>query len=101
MSDPTPVPVKITIDEATAQGHYINFANILHNPTEFVIDFGRVVPGRPDVKIVCRILTTPYHVKQISQALAQNIQVYERHFGEIRSDFPAPVPASEEGNRTN
>ena len=101
MSDPKPVPVKFTIDESTAQGHYVNFANILHNPTEFVIDFGRVVPGRPDVKVVCRILTTPYHVKQIAQALMQNIQVYERNYGEIRSDFPAPVSVAAEGNRTN
>jgi hypothetical protein len=101
MSDPTPVPVKITIDEATAQGQYVNFANILHNPTEFVIDFGRVVPGRPDVKIISRILTTPYHVKQIAQALAQNIQVYERHYGEIRAEFPNPTPAAEGGQQTN
>ena len=94
MNDTKPVPVKVTIDEATAEGQYVNFANILHNPTEFVIDFGRVVPGRPDVKVMSRILTTPYHVKQIAQALMQNIQVYERTFGEIRSDFPAPIAAA-------
>ena len=93
MSDAKPVPVKVTIDEATAEGHYVNFANILHNPTEFVIDFGRIVPGRPDVKMMSRILTTPYHAKQIAQALVQNIQVYEKSFGEIRSDFPAPLAA--------
>ena len=46
MTDEKPVPVKVTIDETTAEGHYVNFANILHNPTEFVLDFGRVVPGR-------------------------------------------------------
>ena len=44
--------MKVTIDEATAGGLYANFANILHNPTEFVFDFGRVVPGRADVKVV-------------------------------------------------
>lgn len=101
MSDPKPVQVKVTIDEATAEGHYVNFANILHNPTEFVIDFGRVVPGRPDVKVMSRILTTPYHAKQIAQALVQNIQVYERSFGEIRSDFPAPVVVTGTGEPTN
>src|SRR5215475_13640206 len=66
MSENKPVSVKLTIDEATAQGHYVNFANILHNPTEFVLDFGRVVPGRADAKILARILTTPYHAKQLS-----------------------------------
>jgi len=91
MTDSKPVPVKVTIDEATAEGHYANFANILHNPTEFVFDFGRVVPGRGDVKIVSRILTTPFHARQLLRALQQNIEVYERQYGPIRSDFQAPV----------
>jgi hypothetical protein len=92
MSDPKPQPVKITIDEATAEGHYVNFANILHNPTEFVLDFGRVVPGRADVKVLSRILTTPFHAKQLLRALQQNIDMYERSYGEIRADFPQPTP---------
>jgi hypothetical protein len=89
MSDNKPVSVKVTIDEATADGQYVNFANILHNPTEFVIDFGRVVPGRPDVKIMSRIMTTPFHAKQLARALQQNVDIYERTYGEIRADFPA------------
>ncbi|MEX0880812.1 MAG: DUF3467 domain-containing protein [Thermoanaerobaculia bacterium] len=91
MTDPKQVPVKVTIDEATAEGHYVNFANILHNPTEFVLDFGRAVPGRPDVKVMSRVLTTPYHAKQLLRALQQNVELYERSYGEIRSDFQAPV----------
>ena len=91
MTDEKPVPVKVTIDEATAEGHYANFANILHNPTEFVLDFGRVVPGRADVKVVSRILTTPYHARQLLRALQQNIELYERNYGPIRSDFQAPT----------
>ena len=90
MTEAKPVPVKVTIDEATAEGHYANFANILHNPTEFVLDFGRVVPGRPDVKVVSRILTTPFHARQLLRALQQNIELYERNYGPIRSDFQAP-----------
>ncbi|HEY3203467.1 MAG TPA: DUF3467 domain-containing protein [Thermoanaerobaculia bacterium] len=91
MSESKPVPVKITIDEATAEGHYVNFANILHNPTEFVFDFGRAVPGRTDVKVMCRMLTTPFHAKQLLRALQQNVDLYERHYGEIRSDFQTPL----------
>jgi hypothetical protein len=88
MSDSKPMPVKVTIDDATADGQYINFANILHNPTEFVLDFGRVVPGRTEVKVMTRVLTTPYHAKQLARALQQNIEIYERNYGEIRADFP-------------
>jgi len=99
MSDIKPAPLKVTIDEATAEGRYINFANILHNPTEFVLDFGRVVPGRSDVKVLCRILTTPFHAKQLLRALQQNIEIYERNFGEIRADYPQP--ATETPDSTN
>jgi len=93
MADAKPLSLQVSIDDATAEGHYVNFANILHNPTEFVIDFGRVVPGRNDVKVKCRVLTTPFHAKQLLRALQQNIEIYERNYGEIRSEFAAPQPA--------
>ena len=100
MSDPKPAAVKITMDEAIAEGQYANFANILHNPTEFVLDFGRVVPGRGDVKVVSRILTTPFHARQLLRALQQNIELYERQYGPIRSDFQPPA-ADTTDTRTN
>jgi hypothetical protein len=90
MADAKPVSLQVSIDDTTAQGHYVNFANILHNPTEFVLDFGRVVPGRADVKVLSRVLTTPFHAKQLLRALQQNIDIYERNYGEIRSEFAAP-----------
>jgi len=96
MTEPKPLPLKVTIDETTAQGHYANFANILHSPTEFVLDFGRVVPGRADVKIVCRVLTTPFHAKQLARALQQNIEIYERNYGEIRAEFPPALTETPE-----
>jgi len=91
MTDDKPVPVKVTLDDATAEGHYANFANILHNPTEFVLDFGRIVPGRSDVKVMSRVITTPFHARQLLRALEQNIELYERTYGPIRSDFQTPV----------
>src|SRR5215469_7002957 len=93
MKDAKPVTFQVSIDDVTAQGRYVNFANILHNPTEFVLDFGRVVPGRADVKVLSRVLTTPFHAKQLLRALQQNIDIYERNYGEIRSEFAAPQPA--------
>jgi hypothetical protein len=99
MTDPKTGSFQVSIDDATAEGQYVNFANILHNPTEFVIDFGRVVPGRTDVKVMSRVLTTPFHAKQFLRALQQNIDLYERSYGEIRVDFPAPT--SEETDTAN
>jgi hypothetical protein len=95
MEQEKPVEFKMTIDEPTSAGHYVNFANILHNPTEFVVDFGRIVPGRPDVKILSRILTTPVHAKQLLKALAQNIALYEQQFGPIPEVSASAAPSGD------
>ncbi|HWW61458.1 MAG TPA: DUF3467 domain-containing protein [Thermoanaerobaculia bacterium] len=78
--------IRITLDEAIAHGEYVNFANIIQSPSEFVIDLGRIVPGRNDVKIYSRVIMTPLHAKQLLEALAQNIALFEQKFGEIRGD---------------
>jgi uncharacterized protein DUF3467 len=79
--------LQFTMDESVANGVYVNFANIIHNPAEFVLDFGRVVPGRAEVRVLSRVMTTPIHAKQLLDALAQNIAMYEKSFGAIRTDF--------------
>lgn len=89
--------IRITLDDAVAQGEYINFANIIHSPSEFVIDLGRIVPGRPDVKVYSRVIMTPLHTKQLLEALAHNLSLYESKFGEIRVDG-ASFPVSEPSN---
>jgi hypothetical protein len=101
-SDPpaTPATLQFTMDENVANGAYVNFANIIHNPAEFVFDFGRLVPGRPEVRVLSRILTSPIHAKQFLEALAQNIAMYEKSFGQIRTDFD-PARADREGVRPN
>ena len=76
--------IRITLDDAISQGEYVNFANIIHSPSEFVIDLGRMVPGRNDVKIYSRVIMTPLHAKQFLEALAQNISMFEQKFGAIR-----------------
>src|SRR4051812_47433243 len=81
-----PQSVQFTIDEAVANGVYVNFANIIHNPAEFVIDFGRIVPGRNDVRVLSRVLTSPIHAKQLLNALAQNVALYEKTYGPIKTD---------------
>ena len=91
--DPQPQTLQFTMDESVANGVYVNFANIIHNPAEFVFDFGRLVPGRAEVRVLSRVLTTPIHAKQFLDALAQNIAVYEKNFGPIRTDFQAPEAA--------
>jgi Protein of unknown function (DUF3467) len=90
--------IRITIDDNVAQGEYVNFANIIHSPSEFVIDLGRVVPGRPDVKIYSRVILTPLHAKQFLEALAHNIGLFEQKFGEIHGDPAARFAGDEPSN---
>ena len=85
-----PPSLQFSMDDSVASGVYANFVNIIHNPAEFVFDFARSVPGRADVRILSRVLTTPVHAKQLLNALAQNIAVYEKNFGPIRVDFEPP-----------
>ena len=90
--------IRIVLDENIAQGEYVNFANIIHSPSEFVIDLGRVVPGRNDVKIYSRVILTPLHAKQLLEALGHNIGLFEQKFGEIRGDSGAQQFSNEPSN---
>ena len=96
-----PPALQFSMDDAVANGVYANFVNIIHNPAEFVFDFARAVPGRGDVRILSRILTTPVHAKQFLNALAQNIALYEKSFGVIRVDFEVPRPDAGPAVRPN
>ncbi len=76
--------INIELGEKEAEGIYSNLAIITHSPAEFVIDFTRVLPGVPKAKVFARIITTPQHAKLLMNALADNIQKYEKTFGEIK-----------------
>jgi len=90
--------IRITLDDNVAQGEYINFANIIHSPSEFVIDLGRIVPGRTDVKIYSRVIMTPLHAKQLLDALGHNIALFEQKFGEIHVDGASSFSSNEPSN---
>ena len=80
---PQEIQLRARIDDAVAEGIYVNFGSIVHNRSEFILDLGRIVPGKPEVKILTRVLTTPLHAKQLCRALSQNIEQYEKNYGEI------------------
>jgi hypothetical protein len=76
--------INIELSEKEAEGIYSNLAIITHSPAEFVIDFTRVLPGVPKAKVHARIITTPQHAKLLQNALKENIEKYEKTFGEIK-----------------
>jgi hypothetical protein len=76
--------INIKLDEKVGEGVYSNFFMITNNQSEYIVDFGRIVPGVPDVKVYTRVMTTPQHAKQLYMLLKQNIDQYEKQFGEIK-----------------
>ncbi len=77
--------LKIELSEEIGQGIYSNLAIIGHSPTEFVIDFVRVMPGVPKAQVKSRIVITPEHAKRLLMALKDNISRFESQFGPIKS----------------
>ena len=76
--------INIELGEKEAEGIYSNLAIITHSPAEFVVDFTRVLPGIPKARVHARIITTPQHAKLLLNALKENIEKYEKSFGEIK-----------------
>jgi len=75
--------LNIELTEEMAQGTYSNLAIITHSPSEFVVDFVRVMPGIPKASVKSRIILTPEHAKRLMMALQENILKFESLHGPI------------------
>ena len=75
--------LNIELSEEVAQGTYSNLAIITHSPSEFVVDFVRVMPGIPKANVKSRIIFTPEHAKRLMMALQENILKFESIYGSI------------------
>ena len=78
----------IELTEEVAEGVYSNLVMIAHSPEEFILDFIRVMPGVPKARVKSRIIVSPQHARRLLQALAENIERYERAYGEIEERTP-------------
>lgn len=81
---PTPQQVNIEIGEKESEGIYSNFVLIAHSPSEFILDFARMLPGLPKAKVFARIVMTPQHTRLLFNALDENLKKYEDRFGKIK-----------------
>jgi|GEM_PF-4354 len=82
--------IQIELKDDVAQGTYSNLAIITHSPSEFVIDFVRIMPGVPKADVKSRIILTPEHAKRLLYALKDNIAKYEAVHGTIKNVDPVP-----------
>ena len=85
MEKPRTQQVKVELTEPAADGTYSNWVMITYSPSEFIIDFGRFLPGLPKTKVYSRIIMTPQHVKHLLGVLQKNVSTFEEKFGEIKS----------------
>ncbi len=84
--------LNIELTEEIAEGIYSNLAVITHSPSEFVIDFIKVMPGVPKARVKSRIVLTPQHAKRLMMALSDNIQKFEQVNGKIKDMEPRAIP---------
>ena len=92
MNDQQQHQINIELGEKESEGIYSNLAIITHSTAEFVIDFTRVLPGVPKAKVLARIIMTAQHAKLLLKALEDNIQKFEKTFGEIKLHGEMPGP---------
>lgn len=78
-------PIKVELREPEAEGIYSNWAMISYGPSEFIIDFGRMLPGLPKIRVYSRIVMTPQHFKNLAKIVEKNVEGYEQKFGEIKT----------------
>ena len=91
MSDPTKTPevqLQIQLDDAMANGQYVNMALVNHSETEFTLDFIYVQPQQPRAKVLSRIITNPKHMKRLMLAMQDNVVKFEQKFGPIEVTEP-------------
>ena len=84
--------INIELDEKISSGEYANFVVVTHSSAEFVMDFIRILPGLTKSKVKSRLVISPMHAKTFLNALQDNIEKYEKKFGERKVVKNKQVP---------
>jgi len=82
--------ISIDLSPEAADGTYANLCIVANNPSEFVLDFARLLPGVPKAKVHARIILTPAAAKGLQRTLSQNLERFEAQHGEIRQQQGGP-----------
>ncbi len=65
------------------ENKYVNFARISHTASEFVMDYSLLLPGVKKPEVTARLVMSPIAAKLFMRAMTENINRYEKKFGEI------------------
>lgn len=93
--------LKIEVTPEVAGGTYSNFTVISHSGNEFFLDFIAMAPNMPQAKVQSRIIMTPENMKNLLFAIRDNVQKYEKTFGEITQKRPVNNGNANEGGIPN
>jgi hypothetical protein len=96
--DNKPNEINIKITDEILEGRYANMMQVMHTKEEFILDFANVVPppvlaeARQGI-MTARVITSPGHMKRIIRALQDNLERYEKLFGNIdEAEAPKGIP---------
>lgn len=78
--------IQIELNNETAEGTYSNFVIVSHSDSEFILDFARIIPGKPKAKVHSRVIMNPKHCKLFLNALNDNVTKFESKFGKISDE---------------
>jgi len=84
MAEPlNPSPqIQINTGDELMRGRYSNSLIVSHSPEEFIMDW--LLNSPSGTFLVSRIMVSPGSLKRIINALAENLEKYERQYGPIR-----------------
>jgi hypothetical protein len=68
------------------EGRYSNYAEIGHNESEFVFDFGQVWLDGTPAGVYVRIVTSPDTAERLYKLLDDSLSQYRNAYGEIVRD---------------
>ena len=74
--------IQINTGDEMMRGRYSNSLIVSHSPEEFIMDW--LLNSPSGTFLVSRIMVSPGSLKRIINALADNLEKYERQYGPIR-----------------
>ena len=74
--------IQIVTGDEMSRGRYSNSMMVSHSSDEFILDWLLNSPN--GAHLVSRVIVSPAHIKRIINALKENLDNYQKQFGDVR-----------------
>lgn len=78
--------IEVKAADIDLKGHFSNLAQLQQQNEHFILDFFLVAP--PAGQLVSRVVVTPGHMKALSNAINDQLKIYEENFGKVQAAAP-------------